>query len=238
MVELIFILSFDRSLIGMRRYVAEFVSTFFLVLVGTGSIILDQATNGKVGILGIALSFGGIIALMIILFERVSGAHMNPAVTLAKAINKDTNWSNVIPYTLFQFLGAIAASITLKLMVPANDHLGVTLPRGSVSESFWIEFAMTFILMSFVLIADILNEKSSNFVAATIIGIGIVPLILYSGRISGGSFNPARTFGPALIAQNFQALWIYFIATTLGACLAVLLFRVFDWLKKKESPNS
>jgi len=225
MVELIFILSFDRSLIGMRRYVAEFVSTFFLVLVGTGSIILDQATNGKVGILGIALSFGGIIALMIILFERVSGAHMNPAVTLAKAINKDTNWSNVIPYTLFQFLGAIAASITLKLMVPANDHLGVTLPRG-------------FILMSFVLIADILNEKSSNFVAATIIGIGIVPLILYSVPISGGSFNPARTFGPALIAQNFQALWIYFIATTLGACLAVLLFRVFDWLKKKESPNS
>jgi len=221
----------------INKYLAEFVSTFFLVLIGTGSIVLDQNTSGAIGILGIALAFGGIIALMILLFGHFSGAHMNPAVTIALAINKAIGWSLVLPYIISQVLGAIAASICLKLVVPENNHLGMTLPQVDVASAFLIEFSMTFLLMSIILSTAFIGEKNRIKLSALLIGLGIVPLILYSGPLTGGSFNPARSIGPAFIVGNLQNLWIYIVACTLGAMAAVILFKNFNPIKKSLPKN-
>lgn len=210
---------------NMKNLFYELIGTFLLVFIGTGSIILNQEMNGALGIQGIALSFGLAIALAIILFGKRSGAHINPAVTTGLVLMNAFSRKKLIPYILSQTAGAVIASFCLKLIYPHNNHLGITIPRGSVLESFVIEFAMTFTLMILVLFSTKIKDRKYLFGPALLIGIGIVPLIVYSGPISGGSFNPSRSIGPAIASGNYNALWIYIVATTLGAILAVFVWQ-------------
>lgn len=197
----------------MKKFLAEVIGTFTLVLVGTGAIVVDQHTNGAVTHLGISISFGLIVTLMIYAFGKVSGAHMNPAVTLAFAVNKNFRWRDVSPYVLAQIIGALLASFSLKLIFPTNELLGTTLPSGSAMQSFFLELLLTFILMLVIFI-------SPSKLAAITIGLTVGLEAYFAGPICGASMNPARSIGPALISGHCEFLWLYIFAPSIGATLA------------------
>ena len=211
----------------MRKYVAEFIGTFALVFCGTGAIIVDQQTGGSLGFIGISFAFGMIITAMIYIFGSISGAHINPAVTIAFAIGKLMTKEDVIYYILSQILGAILASSLLHFMFPENTTLGITLPTGSLLQSFIIETILTFFLMLTIL--GVTSQKETTALAGIVIGLLIVGIIQFSGPISGGSFNPARSIGPALISGHLSTLWLYLIAPTLGAILAVFTWNFLSY---------
>lgn len=210
--------------ISLRKYIAEFLGTFMLVFCGTGSVIVNAQSNGSLGLLGISVVFGIIVSVIIYIFGNISGAHINPAVTIALAIGKLMPKKDIIYYIIFQILGAILASYLLKFMFPENITLGTTLPTGEILQSFIIELILTFILMLTIL--GITSQKETTSLSGIVIGAIIIALILFSGPISGGSLNPARSLAPALISGNLTSLWIYLFAPTLGAVIAILSWKI------------
>jgi aquaporin NIP len=199
---------------------AEFLGTFMLVFAGTGAIVINDVSGGAVTHLGIAISFGLIVLAVIYAYGDVSGAHINPAVTIAFWAAKRFPGNQVLPYILVQCGGAIAASLMLRLLFPDHQGLGATLPSGSVWQSFVLEVLLTWWLMTVILgVAE--GAKEKGLVAGIVIG-GVVMLeALFAGPICGASMNPARSLGPALVSLNLGDLWIYLVATPLGALLAV-----------------
>src|SRR5687768_14369692 len=131
----------------MRKYLAEAIGTFALVFCGTGAIIIDQETNGRVSHAGIAITFGLIVMAMIYALGHLSGAHLNPAVSIAFTLSGRFAVRELLPYIISQLVGALLASLILKLLFPANALLGATLPAGSEMQSFVVEFILTFFLM-------------------------------------------------------------------------------------------
>jgi len=185
--------------------------------------VANGVSGGAVTHVGIALTFGLVVMALIYTYGDVSGAHLNPAVTVAFAVAGRFGWREVPGYVLAQVLGALAASGMLKVLFPEQANLGATLPSGSVGQSFWLEVILTAILMMTVLSVST-GAKEKGVTAAIAIG-GVVGLeALFAGPICGASMNPARSLGPALMSGQTQHLWVYLVATTLGAVLAVPLF--------------
>ena len=210
----------------MKKYLAEFIGTFALVFFGTGAIIVNQQTEGSLGLFGISASFGIIIMAMIYVFGDTSGTHINPAVTLSLALGKLVPKKDVLGYVFAQIVGAILASGFLYILFPRNQSLGGTTPSGGVLQSFSLEFILIFFLMLTIL--GITSKKEFSHLSGLVIGLMVTGMILISGPISGGSFNPARSLGPAIFSGNFTTLWIYLIAPTLGAILAMLAWKIFN----------
>lgn len=210
----------------IRKYIAEFIGTFALVFCGTGAIIVNQESGGSLGLVGISLAFGIIVSAMIYVFGNISGAHINPSVTIALLLGKVMNIKDASFYIIAQVLGAIVASILLKFMFPENLSLGATLPSGGTLQSFILETILTFFLMLTIL--GITSKKEFSSMAGLMIGLIVTGIILFAGPISGGSFNPARSFAPALLSGNLTSLWIYIAAPTLGAILAMLVWKIFQ----------
>jgi len=207
----------------IKKLLAEVLGTFTLVFAGTGAIVANGVSGGAVTHVGIALTFGLVVMALIYTYGDVSGAHLNPAVTMAFAVAGRFGWREVPGYVLAQVLGALAASGMLKVLFPEQANLGATLPSGSVGQSFWLEVILTAILMMTVLSVST-GAKEKGVTAAIAIG-GVVGLeALFAGPICGASMNPARSLGPALMSGQTQHLWVYLVATTLGAVLAVPLF--------------
>lgn len=207
----------------MKKLLAEVLGTFTLVFAGTGAIVANGVSGGAVTHVGIALTFGLVVMALIYTYGDVSGAHLNPAVTVAFAVAGRFGWREVPGYVLAQVLGALAASGMLKVLFPEQVNLGATLPSGSVGQSFWLEVILTAMLMMTVLSVST-GAKEKGVTAAIAIG-GVVGLeALFAGPICGASMNPARSLGPALVSGQTQHLWVYLVATTLGAVLAVPLF--------------
>lgn len=215
----------------MKKYIAEFIGTFALVFLGTGAIIVNEQTNGQLGLVGISLTFGLIITAMIYIFGHISGAHFNPAVTIGLAFGKLIDFRNMIFYIFCQILGAIIASVLLKFIFPQNNSLGFTQPSGFLLQSFLLEFILTFILMLVILGITQREEKEITALSGVIIGFAVIVAILFAGPISGGSFNPARSIGPALISGNLNALWIYIFAPISGSVFSVFAMQA---LKNKN----
>ncbi len=215
-----------------QRFAAEFLGTFFLIFAGTGAIVIDQFTGGTIGHAGIALTFGLVVAAMIYVFGDVSGAHLNPAVSLAFAASGRFPWRDIPAYLTAQMLGALAASGTLKLLFPTSEKLGMTLPSGSVSQSFILEVILTAALMLTILSVST-GAKEKGITAGIAIGSVVGLEAMFAGPICGASMNPARSLGPALISGNFQHISLYPVATVLGALIAIPLFRL---TRKTESP--
>ena len=207
----------------MNKYIAEFIGTFALVLIGTGSVVVNQETDGSVGLIGIAFAFGTVVMSMIYIFGPISGAHINPAVTISFAIGKYFPIKEVPKYIIVQILGAIAASGVLRIMFPNNESLGWTLPSGSILQSFINEFVLTFFLMLSIL--GVSAHKRNESIAGLVIGLSLVGLILVGGPISGGAYNPARTLGPAILTGNMTALWLYMTSPVLGAIAATFCWK-------------
>jgi len=207
---------------GLRRLTAEAFGTFALVFAGTGAIVINDASGGGVTHVGIALTFGLIVMAMIYALGDVSGAHLNPAVTVGFLFARrfDIDW--VPRYIASQCTGAVLASLVLRLLFPEHETLGATLPAGSAAQSFVLEFLLSFLLMFVILQVSAASNRDRAF-AGIVIG-GVIALeAMFAGPICGASMNPARSLGPALLSWHLSSLWIYLIAPVLGAIASVYL---------------
>jgi MIP family channel proteins len=207
----------------MRKLAAELLGTFALVFAGTGAIVINEAT-GAVSQVGIALTFGLIVLAMIYAVGDVSGCHINPAVTLGFYAARRFPGRWVGPYLAAQCLGALLASLTLRLMFPDNETLGATVPRGSAVQTFVLEVILTFLLM-FVILSVSTGAKEKGVMAGVAVGSVIALEALFAGPISGASMNPARSLTPAVVSLHLESLWIYLTAPVLGAVAGVLACR-------------
>lgn len=209
----------------MNKLAAEFFGTFALVFAGTGAIIVNDVTGGVVTHAGIALTFGLIVLAMIYTVGDVSGAHLNPAITIGFFAAGRCGLETVFVYIASQLAGGTAASLLLRLLFPQNETLGITLPAGSAMQSFLLETVLTFILM-WVILSVSTGAKEKGVTAGIAIGSVIGLEAMFAGPISGASMNPARSFGPALVSMHFQNLWIYLVAPVAGALIAVPVCRL------------
>jgi aquaporin NIP len=211
----------------MKKYLGEVIGTFILLFVGTGSVIVDQQTHA-LGLVGIAAVWGLVIVALVYSFGDISGTHINPAVTIAFAVDKGFEWKEVPAYLGSQLLGAFMASGLLRFLFPDNKTLGITQPLpGGEMQSFILEVVMTFILMMIILRVST-GAKEKGITAGLVIGATVCLLVLFGGPISGTSLNPTRSIAPAIVSGNLQNLWIYLTAPALGALLAVLVHRVWN----------
>ncbi len=199
---------------------SEFFGTFALIFCGTGAVIIDGATNGGVSHAGIAVTFGLVVMALIYTFGETSGAHFNPAVTLAFWAAKRFETRKIMPYLGAQFGGAILASLLLRAVFPASITLGATFPRGSQGQSLLLEIVLTWLLM-LVILGVSSGAKEKGITAGIAIGAVVGLEAMFAGPISGASMNPARSFAPALVSLQFHDLWIYFLGPIVGALLAV-----------------
>jgi aquaporin NIP len=209
-------------LIMKRKVVAELLGTFCLVFAGTGAIVINEVSHGALGHSGIALTFGLIVLAMIYTFGDVSGAHLNPAVTVAFASAGRFPWKSVGPYVGAQAAGALAASGLLRFLFPDNSLLGATLPAGSSSQSFVLEVVLTGILMMTILSVST-GAKEKGVTAGIAVGSVIGLEAMFAGPVCGASMNPARSLAPAVVSGHLEQLWIYLTAPVLGALLAIPL---------------
>ncbi len=209
----------------MKKYITELLGTFILLFVGTGAVVVNQQTNGALGLPGIAAVWGFVIIALIYALGDISGTHINPAVTVAFAADKRFEWKEVPAFLVAQLLGALAASGLLHFLFPDNKTLGITQPAGSEMQSFILEVVMTFILMLIILRVSS-GAKEKGITAGIAIGGTVWFLVLFGGPISGTSLNPTRSLAPALVTGNFQSLWVYLTAPFAGALLAVLVHKV------------
>jgi MIP family channel proteins len=211
----------------LRRAAAEFFGTFGLVMAGCGAIVVNAQT-GTLGHVGIALTFGFVVAVMIAATGHLSGAHLNPAVTLAFAVTRHFPWRETPAYIGGQLLGAaLAGGVLLALFGPVAG-LGATVPAGAPLQSLLLETLLTAALM-FVIIAVATDTRAVGELAALAIGFTVAANALWAGPISGASMNPARSFGPALVAGVWQEQWIYWVGPIAGAIAGAL---VYQWVRQ------
>jgi aquaporin Z len=196
--------------------------TFALVFAGTGAIVINDVRGGVVTHVGIALTFGLVVLALIYAVGEVSGAHLNPAVTLAFAAAHRFPAGRVPGYVAAQCAGALFASGLLRLLFPDHATLGATRPSGPVAQSFVLELVLTLFLM-FVILSVSTGAKERGIMAGVAVGAVIGLEALFAGPVSGASMNPARSLAPALVSGYLESVWLYIVAPTLGAALAVPL---------------
>jgi aquaporin Z len=206
-----------------RKLLAEFLGTYALVFAGTGAIVVDALSGGAITHPGVALSFGLVVMILIYAFGDLSGAHLNPAVSIGFAVVGRFPLSDLFPYVTVQIAGALAASISLHFLFPTSKTLGVTLPAGAVGQSFVLEILLTLFLMLVILNVSH-GAKEKGITAGIAVGATIALEALVAGPISGASMNPARSLAPALISGHLEHLWIYLAAPIAGSLLAVPIF--------------
>jgi aquaporin Z len=219
----------------MRKYVAEAIGTFALVFAGTGAIVINDVTAGGVSHVGIALTFGLIVMAMVYAVGDVSGAHLNPAVTVGFFLARRLSPRYLAPFILSQTVGALLASASLFCMFGNRASLGATAPLGSAAQSFALETVLTAILM-FVILCVSTGAKELGTMAGIAIG-GVIGLeALFAGPICGASMNPARSLAPAIVSGHSSSLWIYLTAPFLGSMIAVPLWMATRHSSRDSAP--
>lgn len=204
---------------------AEAIGTFTLVFAGTGAVMVNDISKGAVTHVGISFVFGAVVAALIYAIGHLSGAHFNPAVTLAFWTSGIFPKQLVLPYILAQSIGAIAASALLLISLGKVANLGATLPlNGNWLQSLVLETVLTFILM-FVIFGSGLDRRAHIGFAGLAIGLTVGVEAAFMGPITGASMNPARSFAPALVGAIWQHHWVYWVGPILGAQLAVIVYR-------------
>ncbi|HEY0735784.1 MAG TPA: MIP family channel protein [Herpetosiphonaceae bacterium] len=223
------------SSVLLRRAGAECVGTYALVTAGCGAIIVNT-TTGALTHLGVALTFGLIITVMIAAAGHLSGAHFNPAVTWAFALTRHFPWQELPIYIGAQMLGAVGGALTLRMLFGAVADLGATLPSGSAGQAFGLEMLLSAILM-FVIMAVATDTRAVGQLAAITIGATVALDALWGGPISGASMNPARSFGPALVAGAWRDHWIYWLGPLIGTSAGALLYQLLRTPQAEQAAN-
>ena len=218
----------------MRACFAEGLGTFCLVFAGAGAIVVNDISGNAVTHLGIAITFGLIVFAMIASFGHVSGAHINPAVSIAFATNGNITPRQCAAYIFSQIMGALAASLVLLAMFAEHPTLGATLPAGAVMQSFALEVLLTFVLM-LVIMQTALRKGANQLQIALAVGATVGLEALFAGPICGASMNPARSLGPAIASNTLEHLWLYLTAPIIGAALAVPAHRM---LKENDAADA
>ena len=206
---------------------AEIIGTFALVFCGTGAIVIDKQTGGGVSHAGVAVTFGLIVMAMIYGLGEISGAHLNPAVSIAFSLAGRLPVKALAPYIASQIIGALLASVLLRALFPENSLLGATIPAGSAGQSFVLELILTFILM-LVIMGVATGPKEQGLFAGIAIGGVILLEAMFAGPICGASMNPARSLAPALVSGHIQSLWVYLTAPITGAALAIPTWKYLN----------
>ena len=217
-----------------RRVAAEAIGTFFLVLIGPGAAMVNAYSGGSLGHVGIALAFAFVVVAMIYALGHLSGAHINPAVTIAFWSVRRFPTIEVIPYLLGQCTGAVAASLALRAALGTVGNMGATLPTIPVGAAFGVEWLLSFALM-FVIMAVATDERVADGFAALAVGLAVGFCALMGGPLTGASMNPARSFGPALVGNLWQAHWLYWASPITAMVLAA---RTYDLLRVAQPPRS
>ena len=210
--------------------ISEGIGTFGLVFAGCGAIMIDAESHGQITHVGVGLVFGLIITVMIYAFGHISGAHFNPAVTLAFVLARHFPLRRLWIYWSAQFLGAILAALCLRFLLGDVAHLGTTLPTGNGGawQAFTFEALLAFFLMM-VIMAMATDARAVGQAAALAIGATVSLEALFAGPISGASMNPARSLGPALVSGTWTTQWVYLTAPFLGAIIGALVYR---WVRE------
>jgi MIP family channel proteins len=207
----------------LRRTIAEGIGVYAIVTAGCGAIVVNSMT-GSLTHVGVALTFGMVVAVMIAAAGHLSGAHFNPAVTIAFALTRHFPWREVPVYVAGQLLGAFLGAATLQALFGPVAHLGATLPAGSAVQSLGLEVLLTAVLM-FVIISVATDTRAVGQLAAIAIGATVALDALWGGPISGASMNPARSFGPALMAGVWDSQWVYWLGPLVGASIGAVAYQ-------------
>jgi aquaporin NIP len=216
----------DGEVSLLRRAAAEGVAAFALVFAGCGAIVADAEYGGGLGVVGIALVFGLVIMVMIYATGHLSGAHINPAVTIAFTLTRHFAARDAVAYVTAQLLGAAAGAFVLLGVWPSQPaELGATMPSVGVGSALVYEAVLSAFLM-FVITAVATDTRAVGAAAAIAIG-GTVGLdALFGGPVTGASMNPARSFGPALASGTWSDYWIYVAGPVLGACAGAAAYQL------------
>ena len=214
----------------LRRFVAELTGTFSLVFVAAGAVMIDELSGGLVTPLGSALASGLVVMAMIYAVGHVSGAHINPAVTLGFTLTRHLPLRDALTYWAAQLGGAIIAAGALRALLGLVADMGSHVPSGSSPQSLGLEIVLTFFLM-FVIMAVATDRRAVGQVAALAVGGTVALGTIVGGPISGGSMNPARSFGPALIGWAWTSHWVYWVGPLVGAAIGALAYH---WLNDQE----
>ena len=217
---------------GARGAIAEAIGTFSLVLAGCGAIVVEQQT-GALGHVGVAIAFGLVIVVMVLATGHVSGAHLNPAVTLAFLSIRRITPRTAVAYLGAQLAGASVAAFALALLFPTavSEGLGATMPSGAAEQSLGIELLLTAMLM-FVIVSVATDARAVGEMAAVAIGGTVLLGAMWAGPISGASMNPARSLGPALAAGAWTHHWLYWLGPIVGAVMGAWAYEL---LREKPS---
>lgn len=211
----------------LDRLAAEAFGTFCLVFAGTGAIVVNDVSGGAITHVGIAVVFGLVVMAMIHAVGDISGAHLNPAVTIGMCAAGRLPGSEVIPYIAGQLTGAFAASALIRLLFPLHASLGVTRPTGAIWQAFVLEAVLTFILMVVILRVSS-GPKERGMLAGITVGAVIGLEAMFAGPISGASMNPARSLAPAVVSGDLAGLWVYLTAPVAGALAGVAWQRLLQ----------
>ena len=216
-----------------RRAAAEALGTFFLVLIGPGAVMVDAYSGGAVSHVGVALSFAFVVLAMIYALGHLSGAHINPAVTLAFWSVKRFPSSEVVAYVAAQCGGAVAASFLSRWALGTVGAVGATLPALPLAAAFGVEWLLSFVLM-FVIMAVATDRRVADGFAAIAVGLTVGFCAMVGGPLTGASMNPARSLGPAVAGGFWHGHWLYWIAPITAMMAAA---RVYDVLRHVEPPR-
>ena len=211
---------------NLRNLVAEFIGTFALIFIGAGALAINVG-----GLLEVALAHGFVVVGYIYAYGHISGSHINPAVTLGLLVAGEVQLTAAVGYWIVQFAGGIAGAFLLKVILPMETDLGVTvLTTVETGGAFtvtpimgmFVEIILTFFLVNMIFNTAV-SGKTGNF-AGLAIGLTLIFLILMGGPLTRASLNPARTLGPAVASGNYSDLWLYIVGPCVGGVLAALLY--------------
>ena len=208
-----------------RRLIAEAIGTFFLVLIGPGAVMVDAFSHGGVGHVGIALAFAFVVIAIVFALGHLSGAHINPAVTIGFWSVGRFPARGVVPYILAQCVGAVGASALLGSTLGPVGSMGATLPAISLGATFVIEWLLSFVLM-LVIMAVATDERVADGFAPLAVGLTVGFCALFAGPLTGASMNPARSLGPALVGGLWRGHWVYWAAPITGMLVAARAYEL------------